>query len=285
MATNNFIPEIWAARLLDHLDTAHVYAALLNRDYEGEIRDKGDTVRIQMIGDVTISDYTKNTNHAAPDELTDAQLILQITESKMFNFAVDDIDRAQQNASTMDAGMQRAGYALNDTADTFAAALLAAGVATANEIGSTASPKADLGTLGAVYDYMVDLKTLLDESNVPKEGRWCVVPAWVEGLLLKDERFVSFGTSENRGTAANGMIGRVAGFSVAMSNNCPNTAGSDYRIIAGHSMAASYAEQIRKVEAYRPELRFADAVKGLHLYGAKVTRPNALAVLHANRPS
>jgi hypothetical protein len=284
LATNNFIPEIWCARLLGTLDKTHIYAARCNRDYEGEINALGDTVRINSIGDVSVSTYTKGTNHAAPEELDDAQQILQITEAKMFNFAVDDVDKAQANVGILDAGMERAGYALRDTVDTFLASLMTVAT-TANLIGSTNSPKADLGTLGQAYEYFVDLKTLLDEANVPSEGRWAIVPAWFEGLMLKDERFVSFGTSENRGTAANGVVARAAGFDIGMSNNVPNTAGTAYKIIAGHQMATSFAEQLRKMEAYRPELRFADAVKGLHLYGAKVVRPNALAVLTANRPA
>ena len=80
------------------------------------------------------------------------------------------------------------------------------------------------------------------------------------------------------------MIGEAGGFTVLKSNNVPNTASAKYKIIAGHSMAWSFAEQVNSVEPYRPELRFADAVKGLHLYGAKIVRPTALALLVANRP-
>jgi hypothetical protein len=83
---------------------------------------------------------------------------------------------------------------------------------------------------------------------------------------------------------ANGVLGQVAGFTLLQSNNVYNTANDNYKIIAGHSMAWTLAEQIVKTEAYRMEKRFADAVKGLHVYGAKVVRPDALALLHADRP-
>ena len=80
-------------------------------------------------------------------------------------------------------------------------------------------------------------------------------------------------------------LGKAAGFTVLQSHNVPNTSGAKYKIIAGHQIAISYAEQINKVEAYRPEKRFADAVKGLHLYGAKLVRPGAIAVLTADKKS
>src|SRR5690606_8916937 len=108
------------------------------------------------------------------------------------------------------------------------------------------------------------------------------IPPWIEGALLKDDRSVSFGTTANMQNLMNGEFGRVAGFRVLKSNNVP-VSNDVYKVIAGHRMAWSFAEQVRKVEAYRPERRCADAVKGLHLYGANVTRPNCLALLNATR--
>lgn len=283
MAVNNFIPEIWAARILGNLHKAMVYASLANRNYEGEILEKGDTVRIGSIGPVSVSDYTKGTDHAVPESLDDAALALQITQAKMINFAVDDVDKAQANVTFMDEAMREAGYALADVADQFVAALYAE-AATANLIGTTASPKTDLGTAGKPYDYLVDLGTKLSEANVPRAGRWCVIPPWFHGLLVKDARFTSYGTEANRDVLVNAAIGRAAGFDLFESNNVPNTTATKYRILAGTKEAITYAEQIRKMEAFRPERRFADAVKGLHLYGAKVVRPAALAVLTANQP-
>jgi len=101
--------------------------------------------------------------------------------------------------------------------------------------------------------------------------------------MLKDDRFVKSGTEGSEQRLLNGYIGRAAGFDVLKSNNVPNTNGALYKIIAGHSIAWSYAEQVNQVEAYRPERRFADAVKGLHLYGGKTVRPTALAVLTASK--
>jgi len=129
---------------------------------------------------------------------------------------------------------------------------------------------------------LVDLGVLLDEKYIPAEGRWAIVPPWYHGLLLKDQRFVSFGTEQNLATLRNGRVGMAAGFTILKSPLVPNTSGAKYKILAGHSMAITLAEQIMNVEAYRPQLRFGDAVKGLMVYGAKVVRPMSLACLTAS---
>lgn len=281
MALNNFIPEVWAAQLLTTLERAHVFAApgVANRDYEGEIAEAGDTVRINSIGDPTISDYTKNTNLSDPETLTDAQRTLLINQAKSFNFQVDDIDKAQGKGDVMPEAMRRAAFGLRDVVDRYIAAL-EADVAAANVVnsGTPVVPNTTAGT--TAYDYLVDLAVKLDEADNPEEGRWVVVPPWFHGRLLKDDRFVKSGTDSAAQALANGVVGEAAGFSVRKSNNVVNTSSANYRILAGAgTLGISFAEQVNKVEGYRPEKRFGDAVKGLHLWGAKVVRPTALAVL------
>src|SRR5574344_2712628 len=117
MAIDNFIPKIWSARMLQYLDKAHVYANAVNRDYEGEIKAYGDTVKINSVGAITIGDYTKNTDIADAETLTDAQVELKIDQAKYFNFCVDDIDKAQQNPKVMDTAVNRASYGLADVSD------------------------------------------------------------------------------------------------------------------------------------------------------------------------
>lgn len=288
MALTNFIPEIWSARLLQNLHKSLVYGqpGIVNRDYEGEIREAGDTVRINAIGPITIVGYTRNSDLAAPEELTDAQATLTITQSKAFNFQIDDLDKVQMKPQVMDGAMREAAYALADTLDQYIAAMYTEASAS-NLIGTTASPKTDIlsGGTNKSYDYLVDLSVLLDEANIPSAGRWVVVPPWYHGVLLKDSRFVSTGSAQAESRLANAVIGQAAGFTVIKSNNVPNTSAAKYRIVAGHNMAWTMAMQLAKIEAYRPEKRFADAVKGLQLYGAKVIRPQALAVLTCNKPS
>ena len=278
-----FIPTVWAARLLTALEKSLVYGQpiVCNRDYEGEIREAGNTVKVASIGDVTIDDYTKDTDIADPEILTDSELSLVIDQQKYFNFFVDSVDRAQQNVNVLDEAMRRAGYKLNDAADSYIAGLMEAAVPAGNTIGTVGTPK--VPTKDDAYEYLVDLGTLLDEGNTPISGRFCVVPAWFHGLLLKDERFVRSGTAAGDERLRNGEVGEAAGFTILKSNNVPNTTGTKYKIIAGHNIATSYAEQVLDVKTYEPEKRFGDAVKGLHVYGAKVLRATCLAQLIADR--
>jgi len=285
MTLNNFIPQIWAARLLQNLNEAHVFAGLANTDYEGDIKNVGDTVKINANGRVTIGSYTKNTDMSAAETLTDAQTTLVIDQADYFNFQIDDIDRAQQKPKVMDEAMREAAYGLAREVDTTLAGIHTATPA-ANKVGADGS-SAKLGLVltagSALYDYLVDLKVILDENNCPDDGRrWVVVPAWAHGALLKDSRFIN-ATEMGNTIRSNGLIGKAAGFNVHLSNNVTDDGQSvkTYRIIAGHPMAVSFAGQINGVEAYRPELRFADAVKGLHVWGYKVVRPALLATLYA----
>ena len=275
MAFTNFIPEVWSARLLEHLDNVHVYSALLNRDYEGDIRAYGDTVHINQIGDIAINDYTGE-DLAAPEELDSTMMELKIDQAKYFNFQVKDIDNAQSNPKVVDAAMQRASYNINDVIDNYLAGLLLAGVKSESTITAKTLTSAN------AYDYLVDLGVLLNEHNVPMLGRWVVIPPWFHGLLLKDDRFVGNGTGYNQAILQGGWVGDAAGFRIHLSNNVPESAGS-YSVIAGTNAAGSFAEQLVELEAYRLEKNFSDGLKGLHVYGAKVTQPDGLAVLKCTK--
>ena len=239
-----FIPTVWAARLLVALEKALVYGQtnVSNRDYEGEVREAGSTVKIASIGDVSIGDYVKNTDIADPEILTDSEQSLLIDQSKYFNFYVDSVDRAQQNVNVMDEAMRRSAWALREEADTFLAGVMAAAITAGNTIGSDAVPETP--SKDNAYEHLVDLGVLLDEANAPIDGRFVIVPAWFHGLLLKDDRFVKTGSVRSDAARANGEVGEAAGFKILKSNNVPNTAGEKYKIIAGHSVATAYVEQI-----------------------------------------
>jgi hypothetical protein len=279
----DFIPTVWASRLLVALEKALVYGQtnVCSREYEGQIREAGNTVKIASIGDVAIGDYVKDTDIADPAALTDTEQTLLIDQAKYFNFYVDSVDRAQQNVNVLDEAMRRSAWALREKADSFVAGVMETAVEAGNKIGSVSTPK--VPTKDDAYEYLVDLGVLLDESNVPIDGRFVIVPAWYHGLLLKDERFVKAGTARSDAARANGVVGEAAGFRILKSNNVPNLAAAKYKIIAGHAVATSYVDQIVDLHTYKPEKRFGDAVKGLHVYGAKVVRPEALAMLIANK--
>lgn len=299
MTISNFNPLIWSRAFLENLNKMHVFAELMNHDYEGEIKDAGDTVKISSIGRITVSNYTRNAGAGGtaaaptiaginrPEILQGSSLYLTIDQAKYFNFEIDDVDKWQQKPKLMSKAMKEAAYSMADAVDLFCNSTLQTGVAGTTDATGNRLEARTIGT-GAgdddAYETLVDLGVKLSENDVPKAARWVVVPPWYYGMLLKDVRFTNYGTSQNRETLANGRIGRAAGFEVHESNNISGatsgtlaSAGGVYTILAGTNDAATFAEQVDKVEAFRPQDGFNDAVKGLHLYGAKVTRPYALA--------
>lgn len=269
MSVKNFIPQIWSARLLANLDKKLVYANAVNRDYEGEIKKYGDTVKINQMGDVTVKDY-KDGKIDDPEELSSNQTILTIDQAKYFNFKVDDVDKAQVNITLVDKGMRRASYAVQDVIDKFIAAFVKDAKI---KIGSSSKP-IELTPINA-YDTLVDLGVELDNKNVPRVGRFAILPPFYLGLLSKDQRF----TKEYK-ILENGVVegATVSGFKLMMSNNVPVSSGN-YSIMAGTDMAISYAGQVTEIEAYRPEKSFSDAMKGLYVFGAKVVQSDCLACL------
>lgn len=279
MAVTTFIPELWNARLLYALEKNHVATNLVNRNYEGEIKNAGDTVHINTLGAVSVRTYAQGTD-LTYDALSTTDQQLEIDQQKYFAFALDDVDKAQAAGDIMDVAMGRAAYSLADVSDAFLLGKIAAGGASANYVGSSASPVAL--TKSNIYENIVALRTKLDKQNVPTQGRTLVVPPEAYALLLQDERFTKVdATAEN--TIVNGLVGRVAGFDIYMSNNVVKSADATpvYTITAQVADATTYAEQIIKTEALRPEASFSDAVRGLHVYGAKVTRPEEIATLFA----
>ena len=279
MSVTSFIPELWNARLLYALEKNHVATNLVNRNYEGEIKNAGDTVHIGTLGAVEVRTYAQGTD-ITYDDLATTDQTLAIDQQKYFAFSLDDVDKAQAAGDLMDTAMGRAAYSLADVSDAFLLGKIAAGGASANYVGSSASPIALTKT--NIYEYIVALRTKLDKANVPTQGRSIVIPPEAYALLLQDERFTKVdATAEN--VIVNGLVGRVAGFDVYESNNTVKTSADTpvHSITAQVPDATTYAEQIIKTEALRPEASFSDAVRGLHVYGAKVTRPEEIATLFA----
>lgn len=292
MPLDNFVPEVWSARLLKHLDMQLVFKQLVNTDYEGEIKKFGDTVRVNRIGNITIGDYTRNGTIASPEQLTSEQMVLTIDQAKYFHFYVDDIDKAQANGDVIDAAMERAAYGLAKAVDTHIAKMFSqAGVILdgTNHAGITVDPA---GTSGMKpYDLVLLVAQKMDENNIPEAGRWMVVPPWFHTALLKSEEYrLAF-----QDYKTTGKIPEVAGIRILKSNNLrpikynstsgvweePSSGATHTAILAGIDLAITYAQQIQSIEAYRPENRFADAVKGLLVYGAKVFYPQALVLVAA----
>lgn len=286
MTLDSFIPELWSSEMAMFLEKYLVYAqdGVVNREYEGEIAGAGDTVHIAGIGAVTVADYTKNSNINSPQTLTDSQTTLTIDQQKYWNVQVDDIDIAQQKPKVMSNVIRRATYGMRDAIDQYIAGLYT-DAAAANLVGSDASPKVPNNTAGDssnVYNLIVDCGTKLTDSKVPTEGRWMVVPPWFYGRLLKEPTFVKVNESGSDQTMRNGVVGKVAGFDILQSHNVPNTASAKYKVMYGVGDAITFATALTKMEAFRPEARFADAIKGLQVFGAKVVYPEMLGVLTCN---
>lgn len=299
MTLNAFNATIWSKQLIANLNKAHVFsdASVMNRKYEGDLK-KGEAVKILSIGRITSKAYTKNAgagNTAAsptiagidrPEILQSSALWLTADQQYYFNFEIDDVDKAQANVSVMADAMREAAYSISDRIDAFCASTLQTGVAgTTDGTGNRLSART-ISTVSSpdAYETLVDLGTKLSENDVPKAGRWAAVPPWFYGMLAKDVRFTNYGTSANRETLANGSIGRAFGMEIKESNNLSGAtsgtlavANGVYTILAGVSDAATFGEEVDSIEAFRPQDGFNDAMKGLHVYGAKVTRPYALA--------
>ena len=205
-------------------------------------------------------------------------------QASYINFQIDDVDKRQQRPKLMDDAMAEAAWRLSDTMDENIATHIAA-TGSGFDSASTGNRLADTTVVSSdenAYGLLVDLKVKLDEDNTPSSNRWVVVPPFFHGALLQDQRFVSFGTGENRSVLTNGAIGRAAGFTIHLSNNVPTT-GTGYKVLAGYPGALSLAEQIPmdSFEFYRPQNRFGDAVKGLHLWGRRLVRPDNVAMVVA----
>lgn len=270
MAITNFIPEVWSASILEALRAKLVFPSLCNRDYEGDIREAGDTVHITGYDDVTVKKYTRGTNITV-DAVTDANKgTLTIDQSDYFAFKVNDLDKVQAKADLTGNFTNSAAYNMALNVEKYISGLMdKAATAPAKTISVT--------TPSDAYLAVVEARKQLDKQNVPTEGRWIVVSPDFYALLLQDSRFIE-GTEAGHNTLLNGVVGSVSGFTVVESNNVPTVSGkpSKQSIIAGTNAATTFAQQVNKVEAMRMQDDFADMVRGLDLYGGLVVRPECL---------
>lgn len=265
-----FKPEVWAARLQSNLQKKMVYGGLANREYEGQIKTVGDTVHVHSIGRVALTDYTIDGDIPALTTKEDNRKTLTITRAKAFNIGVDDIDKVQAQGNVLEEYMKEAAYALGDDVDTFIASLYTGATAS----GVTAITAA---TGAKLYDAVVGMRQKFLELNVPIDDCSVVMTPAMEALLLKEDRFIH-ATSAGDGVIKNGQIGRMAGFDILVSNNVPRAVAVDKVLAFAGKAGVSLAAQINKTEAYRPQNKFMDAVKGLHVYGAAVMRPEFVLV-------
>lgn len=283
MGVENFIPEMWSASLFVKLRKSLVYGALCQKDYEGELRNFGDTVKINEIGPVSVTAYTKGAT-LSYESLEGAQKELKVDQASSFAFKIDDIDKAQTNPKLMDGAMSDAAYRIADTIDSFIAGLY-------SQAGATPSSTTYVGTAtgslpvssGNVIETLSYAGRYLSEKNVPTGGRFMVIPPWFAQKLALAATGTISATGVPKvldgGVIANGYVGSLMGFDFFQSNNVVTT-GTAATIMCGVRSAISYVGQVAEIEALRLQTTFADAARGLYVYGAKVTQPEALLTLY-----
>ena len=284
-ALEAFRPVIWSRQFIVDVDRVLVFGNIASTQYEGEITGAGSVVKINEIGDITIGDYTEDTDITV-QTLTDAQKELHIDQQKFFAYQVDDIAQAQINVGIMTAASTKSAFAAANVIDQFLAGkYLEAGVRDTTTLGTDDTTHQDVYAVSTGNDgilgVITNMEIALNENDVPG-NRFIVWPSWGAGYL-KNAGIVDdiAGTAKPgilpTGQLAPGFLGRLLGFDHYVSNNV-STDGTAYRVMFGAYGSLAFAQQVTRIEAIRRELRFSDMVKGLFVYGAKVVRPDHLGV-------
>lgn len=301
-----FIPEIWSGKLLEKFYDATVLAAVSNTDYEGEIRNQGDTIKIRQRPDIVIKDYT-------PDTELDVQrpnaptTDLVIDTAKYFNTILDDVYEVQADMDMMDMWAEDASEQMKITIDSeILTDKFLGGAATANmgaaagrisgdvNLGVTTTPlvvvpRAPGAGETEVTDLIVAMGQVLDEQNVPENGRWLIIPAWLSAMIKKSElRDVSL-SGDGTSMLRNGRLGMIDRFTLYMSNLLPSgvaagLAAGETAIFAGHTVAPTFASQMTKMETIRSERTFGTLMRGLQVYGADIIKPEGLVEAIVSKP-
>jgi hypothetical protein len=259
MAYDVFKPEIWSEMIERKLEKSLVFGALANRDYEGNIARMGDTVHIQTVGATTVNDYTgADITFESPTGATQA---ITIDKAKYFGLTFDAVDKAQAEPELMEKQINDALYRIADSMDQSLAALESK-VAAANRVA------VDVVANESVIDGLTKLSRVLNESNVPRQGRWVVVSPAVEESILKELDNTALPQTADS-AMINGYVGRLRGFEIFVSNNVV-VAADIHKCIGGISKGMTLASQLSELDAGKHEKKFGEYVKGLELYGCDV---------------
>jgi len=293
-ANSFFLPSIYSKKVLNFFRKSSVVEAITNTDYAGEISAYGDSVKIIKEPVISVSDYTRGQD-TTPTKLTDQELTLVVDSAKAFKFIVDDIETKMSHVNFKEVASSSAAYALKDSFDAAVIANMFSGL-------SASAPDHVLGADSAtalaanVYDgagsvdigltsetdplnLMARMARLLDEQNVPEEGRWFVAgPDFYEQLGQSSSKLLSVDFNAGQGSIRNGLVssGKLRGFDMYKSNNIAATSNATGKVLAGHMSSTATAQTIISTEVLRDPSSFGDIVRGLHVYGSKVLRPEAI---------
>lgn len=298
--SGNFIPEIWSGKLIEKFYASTVLAAISNTDYEGEIKNKGDKVIIRTKPTITIKDY-KADGALEVERPSAAPINLLIDKGKYFNLILDDVMEVQSDLNMMNMWSDDAAQQFKLVVDREVLLSLIGKAATANR-GITAgaiSANINLGVTGTpiqvvsrnpnatagkteIVDLLVRLGQALDEQNIPEQGRWVVLPAWLGAQIKMSELRDAALTGDGVSILRNGRLGMVDRFTIYVSNLLPSgvpagLAAGEWVVFAGTQHALTFASQINKVETMRSEHTFGQLLRGLQVYGYNVLDGTALA--------
>jgi len=292
----NFLPAIYSKKVLNFFRKASVAEAVTNTDYSGEISAYGDSVKIIKEPTITVHQYERGADVAAT-KLTDEETSLVVDTANAFKFIVDDIESKMSHVNFKEVAASSAAYALKDAFDQGVLAKMLDGASASSPdmiIGSDSDTAAT--SLGAAtgsinitsggtdpLDLLARMALLLDEQNIPEEGRYVVAPpAFYEQLSQSSSKLLNVDFNAGQGSIRNGLVtsGKLRGFSMYKSNNAPSGSNADAVVIAGHMSAVATAQTITSTEVIRDPDSFGDICRGLHVYGAKVLRPEALVAAY-----
>ena len=274
-----FIPEIWSQKLNTMLEKDCVMLQCVNRNYEGDIKNQGDKVKIITPAKVNVS--TLSDAALTYNELEPTSMELVIDQKKFFAFKINDVAAVQANTDIMEAHLANAKKAIEEVQDSY---LLGqhAYVDSANIIGSDDTPVTLNKT--TIYEQFVKLALALKNSDAVTGSKrpWVVINPTIESYLLQSTEFIGAHNVADE-TLREGAIGRIAGMDVLVSTNLTAVDGL-YYVLAGTNEAITFASQLAKVESLRDKDSFSDLIRGLYLYGAKTVQPKALAKMVVEAP-
>ena len=290
-----FLPSVYSKKVMNFFRKASVIEAITNTDYAGEISSFGDSVKIIKEPVISVSDYTRNSD-TTETRLTDQEITLVVDSAKAFKFIVDDIESNMSHVNFKEMASSSAAYALKDSYDAAVLATMFAGCSASSPnhiLGSDSAVDLAAGTFDGTggldigfgsgehdpLDLMGRMSRLLDEQNVPEEGRWFVAsPDFYEVLGQSSSKLLSVDYNGGQGSIRNGLVssGKLRGFEMYKSNNIAATSNAAGKCMAGHMSSTATANTILSTEVLRDPTSFGDIVRGLHVFGAKVLRDEAL---------
>ena len=267
-AIRDAIPIIFSAKILKVIDDKLVFGKIATKEYQGEISEKGSRVVIRGIGDVTINEYDDTGSPAVSYEAPkDSAIFLDVDKAYYYGIVIGDIKKKQADINFMTPYANKAGYGLDKKVDTFIAALYSkgAGGATAYVTDATCDTYSITSLIGELWDAC---------EGVNVERKWIVLPSW---MILKLLLAGIVQAQDLKGTLKNGFVGNVLNFDMYQSNRCTALAGTKHNaVMAGSYDSIAFVQQILESESLRLETRFADAIRGLHVWGSRVIKPKEL---------